>query len=97
PKRSVQPGCITSARSCRGSSSVKRLFTEESMARNRPAGVFLQKISAKNRGLTVLSESQQGMRNATGALPRIDDIKSTQRSYVDLAFAKSPPCKRGHG
>ena len=44
-----------------------------------PSGLlFLAKISGINRGLTVFIESQQGMRNATGLLPGIRLIKSTQ-------------------
>ena len=36
--------------------------------------------AAKKRGLTVLRESQHGVRNATGTLPGMADIMSTQRS-----------------
>jgi hypothetical protein len=50
--------------------------------------VCLLKISAQCRGLGVLSESQHGMRKATGRLPGIAFIKSMQRSVVSFAFAK---------
>ena len=52
--------------------------TDESIERNFPPGLVLLKISAKNRGLTVFIESQQGIRNATGVLPGIWFIRSTQ-------------------
>ena len=44
------------------------LKTEESIVRKFPAGLVVLKISAKNRGLGVFSESQQGIRNATGSV-----------------------------
>src|SRR5262245_41250759 len=70
--------------------------TEESIDRKFPFSVVLLKISAQCRGLGVFSESQQGMRKATGLLPGISLIRSTQRSYVLLAFSK-PILKNGHG
>ena len=45
------------------------LNTELSIVRKFPCSVVLLKISAQNRGLGVFSESQHGMRNATGRLP----------------------------
>ena len=51
-----------------------------SRVRKFPFGVVRLKISAKKRGLGVLSESQQGTRKATGRLFGTDASRSTQRS-----------------
>ena len=53
-------------------------ITEESMVRNWPAALVRLKSSAKKRGLALFMESQQGIRNATGRLPGIRFINSTQ-------------------
>src|ERR1700730_11179573 len=82
---------MTSSRGSSGSFEVIRLMTDESSVKKLPLGVVLLKISAKNRGLGVLSESQQGTRKATGWLPGTLFSKSTHRSNVDLALAKSFP------
>ena len=73
-------GRVTSSRGNSGSFGVKTLKTDCRCVRNRPLGVVLLKISAKNRGLGVFSESQQGMRNATGRLFGTSASRSTQRS-----------------
>src|SRR5262252_3690342 len=95
--RSVPSGSNTSSRGRLGSSGVSTTKTDESIERNLPPGLALLKISAKKRGLTVLSESQQGMRKATGLLPGIWFIRSTQPWYVRAALAKSPFCRQGQG
>src|SRR5688572_21994764 len=95
--RSLPSGSVVSALGKEGSFDVVMLHTDESIDRNAPPAVRRLKISAKNRGLGVFFDSQQGMRNATGWLPGTLASRSTQRSNVDCAFAKSPPCRRGHG
>ena len=71
---------ITNSRGNDGSLGVVMLKTELSIVKNRPCSVVLLNISSQNRGLGVLSESQQGIRNATGRFPGIALISSTQRS-----------------
>src|SRR6266545_2547545 len=67
------------------------------MLRKLPFAVVLLKISAQKRGLGVLSESQHGIRNATGLLFGTDASRSTHLSYVSFAFARLPLLKNGHG
>ena len=65
------PGSVTKVSRSRGNSGsalVKTLKTELSTDRKFPFSVVLLKISAQKRGLGVLSESQQGIRKATGLL-----------------------------
>ena len=70
------------------------LKTELSIARKFPAGVRRLKISAKKRGLTVFSESQQGMRKATGPVAG-DRVHLVDAAIVGaLALAKSPSCEQ---
>src|SRR5205807_10665492 len=95
-KRSWPLSSSTNSRGSSGSALVKTLNTELSSDKKFPFAVVLLKISAQKRGLGVLSESQHGMRNATGLLPEIECKRSTERSYVSLALAK-PPLKKGQG
>ncbi len=59
---------------------MKTLNTELSIVRYFPLAVVLLKISAQKRGLGVFSESQHGMRNATGFVFGIACIRSTHLS-----------------
>ena len=80
-----------------GSFGVIRLKTDESIWRKLFFSVVLLKISAKNRGLTVFSESQHGVRNATGLLFGTAASRSTHFSYVSLALSKPFLPRSGHG
>src|SRR4051794_17020225 len=73
------------------------LKTELSICRKLPCSVVLLKTSAQNRGLGVLSESQQGMRKATGLLPGIWLTRSTHLSYVSLALERLLSFRQGQG
>src|SRR5947209_5939715 len=88
-KRLPPSASWTRSRGSSGSSGVVTLKTDESIVRKLPFAVLLLKISVNRRGLGVLSESQQGVRKATGRLLGIAAIMSTQRSYVCFAFLKS--------